>query len=160
MSVQADKVRARSASGATSGSIIQPGVSIGDDALIGTGSIVTRDAPAGLLPSVKGGSIKRITDPLNPRVCRVVALATPTERERPGQPIPSAAGSGRMVDSPLEGDGFELPVREHRAMAPRHGFGAASHREAALRGARLPCNQPRQLAVTPTSPLTSAPRSR
>jgi polyphosphate kinase 2 len=30
----------------------------------------------------KGGVIKRITEPLNPRVCRVVALATPTERER------------------------------------------------------------------------------
>jgi len=29
----------------------------------------------------QGGVIKRITDPLNPRVCRVVALATPTERE-------------------------------------------------------------------------------
>jgi len=30
----------------------------------------------------KGGSIKRITESLNPRVCRVVALATPTEREK------------------------------------------------------------------------------
>jgi polyphosphate kinase 2 len=30
----------------------------------------------------KGGVIKRITDPLNPRLCRVVALATPTEKER------------------------------------------------------------------------------
>jgi len=30
----------------------------------------------------KGGTIKRITESLNPRVCRVVALATPTERER------------------------------------------------------------------------------
>jgi polyphosphate kinase 2 len=30
----------------------------------------------------KGGSIKRITECLNPRVCRVVALATPTEREK------------------------------------------------------------------------------
>jgi polyphosphate kinase 2 len=30
----------------------------------------------------KGGVIKRITEPLNPRVCRVVALATPTEREQ------------------------------------------------------------------------------
>jgi polyphosphate kinase 2 (PPK2 family) len=30
----------------------------------------------------KGGVIKRITDPLNPRVCRVVALAAPTEKER------------------------------------------------------------------------------
>src|SRR6201982_4236512 len=41
----------------------------------------------------------------------------------------------KFVDSPLEGDGFELPVREHRAMAPSHGFPAASHRGAALRGA-------------------------
>ena len=30
----------------------------------------------------KGGAIKRITERLNPRVCRVVALATPTEREK------------------------------------------------------------------------------
>ena len=30
----------------------------------------------------KGGVIKRITEPLNPRVCRVVALGTPTEREK------------------------------------------------------------------------------
>ena len=30
----------------------------------------------------KGGVIKRITEPLNPRVCRVVALGTPTEKER------------------------------------------------------------------------------
>jgi len=30
----------------------------------------------------KGGAIKRITQSLNPRVCRVEALATPTERER------------------------------------------------------------------------------
>jgi polyphosphate kinase len=30
----------------------------------------------------KGGVIKRITESLNPRFCRVVALATPTERER------------------------------------------------------------------------------
>ena len=29
----------------------------------------------------KGGAIKRITESLNPRVCRVVALGTPTERE-------------------------------------------------------------------------------
>ncbi len=30
----------------------------------------------------KGGTIKRITESLNPRICRVVALPTPTERER------------------------------------------------------------------------------
>ena len=30
----------------------------------------------------KGGVIKRITDTLNPRICRVVALGTPTEREK------------------------------------------------------------------------------
>jgi polyphosphate kinase 2 len=30
----------------------------------------------------KGGAIKRITESLNPRICRVVALAAPTEREK------------------------------------------------------------------------------
>jgi polyphosphate kinase len=30
----------------------------------------------------KGGTIKRITESLNPRVCRVVALPSPTEREK------------------------------------------------------------------------------
>ncbi len=30
----------------------------------------------------KGGAIKRITQVLNPRICRVVALGTPTEREK------------------------------------------------------------------------------
>ena len=30
----------------------------------------------------KGGMIKRITQSLNPRICRVVALGTPTERQR------------------------------------------------------------------------------
>src|SRR5262245_17520723 len=30
----------------------------------------------------KGGAIKRISECLNPRVCRVVALPTPTEKER------------------------------------------------------------------------------
>ena len=30
----------------------------------------------------KGGMIKRINEKLNPRICRVAALPTPTERER------------------------------------------------------------------------------
>jgi polyphosphate kinase len=30
----------------------------------------------------KGGAIKRITETMNPRVCKVVALGTPTEREK------------------------------------------------------------------------------
>src|SRR5215469_6068199 len=30
----------------------------------------------------KGGAIKRIAEALNPRICRIVALAAPTERER------------------------------------------------------------------------------
>lgn len=30
----------------------------------------------------KGGAIKRITEPLNPRVCKVAALGTPTDREK------------------------------------------------------------------------------
>ncbi len=32
--------------------------------------------------SGKGGTIKRITDQLNPRNCKVVALGIPTEREK------------------------------------------------------------------------------
>jgi len=31
----------------------------------------------------KGGTIKRITEPLNPRGCRVVALGTPSDQQRP-----------------------------------------------------------------------------
>jgi polyphosphate kinase 2 (PPK2 family) len=54
----------------------------------------------------KGGVIKRITDPLNPRICRVVALSTPTEKER-GQwyfqryvaELPSAGVSSASWDS-------------------------------------------------------------
>jgi len=34
------------------------------------------------MPPGKGGAIKRITQSLNPHVCRVVALGTPTEREK------------------------------------------------------------------------------
>ncbi len=30
----------------------------------------------------KGGVIKRITEPMNPRICRVVALGTPSDREK------------------------------------------------------------------------------
>ena len=30
----------------------------------------------------KGGTIKRITENLNPRFCKIVALAAPTEREK------------------------------------------------------------------------------
>jgi polyphosphate kinase len=30
----------------------------------------------------KGGAIKRVTESLNPRICRVVALGTPTDREK------------------------------------------------------------------------------
>ncbi len=49
----------------------------------------------------KGGAIKRITQRLNPRVCRVVALPAPTERER-GQwyfqrYVPHLPSPGEMV---------------------------------------------------------------
>src|SRR5665648_1143074 len=30
----------------------------------------------------KGGAIKRISGPLNPRICRIAALGTPTEKEK------------------------------------------------------------------------------
>ena len=49
----------------------------------------------------KGGVIKRITESLNPRVCRVVALGTPTERERTQwyfqRYVPHLPAAGEMV---------------------------------------------------------------
>jgi len=49
----------------------------------------------------KGGVIKRITQSLNPRVCRVVALAAPTERERTQwyfqRYVPHLPAAGEMV---------------------------------------------------------------
>ncbi len=49
----------------------------------------------------KGGVIKRITQVLNPRVCRVVALATPTERETTQwyfqRYVPHLPAAGEMV---------------------------------------------------------------
>ena len=49
----------------------------------------------------KGGVIKRIAESLNPRVCRIVALGTPTERER-GQwyfqrDVPHLPAQGEIV---------------------------------------------------------------
>ena len=37
----------------------------------------------------KGGTIKRITEPLNPRGCRVVALGTPSDREKTRMVFPA-----------------------------------------------------------------------
>ena len=49
----------------------------------------------------KGGSIKRITECLNPRLCRVVALGTPTEREKTQwyfqRYVPHLPAAGEMV---------------------------------------------------------------
>jgi polyphosphate kinase len=49
----------------------------------------------------KGGAIKRITQRLNPRVCRVVALPAPTERERSQwyfqRYVPHLPAAGEMV---------------------------------------------------------------
>jgi polyphosphate kinase 2 len=49
----------------------------------------------------KGGVIKRITESLNPRICRVVALGTPTEREKTQwyfqRYVPSLPAAGEMV---------------------------------------------------------------
>ncbi len=49
----------------------------------------------------KGGAIKRITESLNPRFARVVALATPTEREKTQwyfqRYVPHLPGAGEMV---------------------------------------------------------------
>ncbi|HYL75721.1 MAG TPA: hypothetical protein VEU96_16030, partial [Bryobacteraceae bacterium] len=49
----------------------------------------------------KGGTIKRITESLNPRVCRVVALTAPTEREKTQwyfqRYVPHLPAGGEMV---------------------------------------------------------------
>jgi polyphosphate kinase 2 len=49
----------------------------------------------------KGGTIKRITQVLNPRICRVVALGTPTEREKSQwyfqRYVPHLPAAGEMV---------------------------------------------------------------
>jgi len=49
----------------------------------------------------KGGAIKRITQRLNPRVCRVVAMPAPTERERSQwyfqRYVPHLPAAGEMV---------------------------------------------------------------
>ena len=49
----------------------------------------------------KGGVIKRITERLNPRICRVVALGTPTEREKSQwyfqRYVPHLPAAGEMV---------------------------------------------------------------
>ena len=49
----------------------------------------------------KGGVIKRLTESLNPRICRVVALGTPTEREKTQwyfqRYVPHLPAAGEMV---------------------------------------------------------------
>ena len=49
----------------------------------------------------KGGAIKRITEPLNPRICRVVALGTPTDKEKTQwyfqRYVPHLPAAGEMV---------------------------------------------------------------
>jgi polyphosphate kinase 2 len=49
----------------------------------------------------KGGAIKRITESLNPRICRVVALGTPTEREKTQwyfqRYVPHLPAAGEMI---------------------------------------------------------------
>lgn len=49
----------------------------------------------------KGGTIKRITQSLNPRICKVVALGTPTEREKTQwyfqRYVPHLPAGGEMV---------------------------------------------------------------
>ncbi len=49
----------------------------------------------------KGGAIKRISESLNPRVCRIVALGTPTEREKTQwyfqRYVPHLPAAGEMV---------------------------------------------------------------
>lgn len=49
----------------------------------------------------KGGTIKRIAEPLNPRICRVIALGVPTEKEKSQwyfqRYVPHLPASGEVV---------------------------------------------------------------
>jgi len=49
----------------------------------------------------KGGTIKRIMDKLNPRICKVVALGTPTEKEKTQwyfqRYVPNLPAAGEMI---------------------------------------------------------------
>src|ERR1035437_2014680 len=67
----------------------------------------------------KGGAIKRITECLNRRVCRVVALSTPTEREKTQWYFQryGAASARRRRDGPVRPQ--LVQPRRRRA---RHGF--------------------------------------
>ena len=62
----------------------------------------------------KGGAIKRITESLNPRICKVVALGTPTEREKTQwyfqRYVPHLPGAGEMVHGcPVPGVFADVP---------------------------------------------------
>ena len=58
----------------------------------------------------KGGAIKRIIESLNPRICRVVALGTPTERQR-GQWYNSGCGSTGLRGAFFPSPRFERVLR-------------------------------------------------
>jgi polyphosphate kinase len=49
----------------------------------------------------KGGTIKRISEPLNPRICKVIALGVPTEKEKSQwyfqRYIPNLPAAGEMI---------------------------------------------------------------
>jgi hypothetical protein len=55
-------------------------------------------------------------------------------------------GTESSPDSSLEGDGFELPVREHRAMVPSHVLAAPPTVERRFAGRPPPMARPRSEA--------------
>ncbi len=63
----------------------------------------------------KGGTIKRITEPLNPRVVRVVALGKPTERKK------TQWYFQRYVAHLPAADRDARPTRRHRLPPPADG---------------------------------------
>jgi len=54
----------------------------------------------------KGGVIKRVTQRLNPRTCKVVALAAPTERGNRG----TSRGIGMIIRFPRRAESDSLPA--------------------------------------------------
>jgi hypothetical protein len=107
---------------------------------------------AGLESEPPAYRLAKFRAPLSLLCCVEASLLLGSRSDLFCEPATRFCSGGSSSDSLLEGDGFELPVREHRAMAPSHGFAAASHREAALRGA------PASHGETPVPRRSGVPR--
>ena len=73
----------------------------------------------------KGGAIKRLTEPMNPRGCRVVALGTPSDQQKTAYEIPLRLVGSEMCirDRRSATAGSHARARRHRADRCYHTSG-------------------------------------